>query len=131
MLKNGLSTNTFGNELMEKLADLLVENYNNPHNSHRFGFSHRDYCGHGLIYGPEGFSLVEIWEGGPAEVLKSWKHKPDFVSFFAEQSDFSCSGFPGCDPLFKAKDEFFENNQRITKKRLVGYVDKKPGNWGY
>ena len=84
---------------------------------------HRDYCGHGLIRTEAGIKLCEILDGHhPGEANAEWRSREDFVAFFAEQSDYSCSGWDESSPVFFTSDEWHRNNQRLTRKKLLRFV---------
>lgn len=84
---------------------------------------HRDYCGHGLIRTEAGIKLCEILDGHhPGEAIAEWRSREDFVAFFAEQSDYSCSGWDESSPVFFTGDEWHRNNQRLTRKKLLSFV---------
>ena len=80
---------------------------------------HRDYCGHGLIRTEAGIKLCDILDGHhPGEAIAEWRSREDFVTFFAEQSDYSCSGWDDTSPVFFTTDEWHRNNQRLTREKL-------------
>lgn len=84
---------------------------------------HRDYCGHGLIRTETGIKLCEILDGHhPGEAIAEWRSRDDFVAFFAEQSDYSCSGWDESSPVFFTSDEWHRNNQRLTRAKLLRFV---------
>lgn len=84
---------------------------------------HRDYCGHGLIRTEAGIKLCEILDGHhPGKATAEWRSREDFVAFFAEQSDYSCSGWDESSPVFFTSDEWHRNNQRLTRKKLLRFV---------
>jgi len=107
-----LSHQVFGQELLEKVADLLVQGCTVME-------YHRDYCGHGLLYAENKFVLAEIYDGGPQEpFLAQWPDRQAFVAFFAAQSDYSCSGADQGSAVFKTSNPWEIGNQRITQARL-------------
>jgi hypothetical protein len=84
---------------------------------------HRDYCGHGLIRTQDGIKLCDILDGHhPGEAIAEWRSREDFVAFFAEQSDYSCSGWDESSPVFFTDDEWHRNNQRLTREELLDFV---------
>jgi hypothetical protein len=84
---------------------------------------HRDYCGHGLIRTQDGIKLCDILDGHhPGEAIAEWRSREDFVAFFAEQSDYSCSGWDESSPVFFTDDEWHRNNQRLTREKLLDFV---------
>jgi hypothetical protein len=84
---------------------------------------HRDYCGQGLIRTQDGIKLCDILDGHhPGEAIAEWHSRDDFVAFFAEQSDYSCSGWDESSPVFFTDDEWHRNNQRLTREKLLHFV---------
>lgn len=84
---------------------------------------HRDYCGHGLIRTRDGVKLCDILDGHhPGEAIAEWRSREDFVAFFAEQSDYSCSGWDEASPVFFSDDEWHRNNQRLTREKLQSFA---------
>lgn len=84
---------------------------------------HRDYCGHGLIRTEAGIKLCDILDGHhPGQAIAEWRSREDFVAFFAEQSDYSCSGWDEGSPVFFTDDEWHRNNQRLTRTKLLQFV---------
>lgn len=84
---------------------------------------HRDYCGHGLIRTDDGIKLCEIDDGWhPGKAIAEWRSREEFVAFFAEQSDYSCSGWDEASPVFFTSDEWHRNNQRLTRAKLLRFV---------
>lgn len=87
--------------------------------------SHRDYCGHGLIYLAPEFRLVEVHDGQAAEgrVLSVWTSDSGFSAWLAGQSDFTLSGADAREPLLHTAVPARLNNQRLTRNRLQAYAD--------
>lgn len=84
---------------------------------------HRDYCGHGLIRTPKGIKLCDIQDGHyPGEAIAEWHSREDFVAFFAEQWDYSCSGWDEGSAAFTTSDEWYRNNQRLTREKLQSFA---------
>ncbi|WP_186418268.1 hypothetical protein [Bosea sp. CS1GBMeth4] len=84
---------------------------------------HRDFCGHGLIRTEEGVKLCDIDDGWhPGAAIAEWRSREEFVAFFAEQSDYSCSGWDETSPIFFTEDEWHRNNQRLTRDKLLRFV---------
>lgn len=84
---------------------------------------HRDYCGHGLIRTRDGVKLCDILDGHhTGEAIAEWRSREDFVAFFAEQSDYSCSGWDEASPVFFTDDEWHRNNQRLTREKLQRFA---------
>ncbi len=111
-----LSKQEYGSKLISVVANKLM----NDVAPNGLLYSHRDYCGHGLVYHKDCFLLVEVFDGWPIEnkALASWTSKQEFVDFFALQSDYSCSGVEK-NTLFSKGDI---NNQRITRERLEEFL---------
>lgn len=86
-------------------------------------YAHRDYCGHGLLRQGDGVALMEVEDGWGRSTLAAWTDLDAFVEFWARQSDFSCGGWDPAEPLFHAADEWARGNQRITRERLLEYLD--------
>ena len=86
---------------------------------------HRDYCGHGLIRTEAGIKLCEILDGHhPGEAVAEWRSREDFVAFFARQSDFSMSGWDAGEPTFFSEDDWYRNNQRLTRAVIERYLSR-------
>jgi hypothetical protein len=86
---------------------------------------HRDFCGHGLIRTEDGVKLCDVQDGGylTGPAIASWTSESDFVAFFAMQSDYSCSGWDTTSPVFATEDEWYRNNQRLTRQVLRDFID--------
>jgi len=89
------------------------------------GEFHRDFCGHGLIRTRDGVKLCDVHDGGhgTGEAIAHWTSEEAFVAFFATQSDFSCSGWDTSEPVFASDDEWYRNNQRLTREKLLAFVE--------
>jgi hypothetical protein len=122
VLRDALSRTMFGPALMQavwrklmtcSVGDGLV------------GEFHRDFCGHGLIRDKDGVKLCDVHDGGlgTGEAIAHWSSKEAFVAFFAAQSDFSCSGWDASEPVFASADEWYRNNQRLTREKLLDFVE--------
>ena len=87
-------------------------------------FSHRDYCGHGLICIKDEFHLIEVHDGYAeySDKIKSWNNKNDFCSWLAKQSDYSLSGADKNQSELYTQEAFSLNNQRLTQQRMIDYV---------
>jgi hypothetical protein len=85
---------------------------------------HRDFCGQGLIRTQDGVKLCDIFDGGhnTGDAITSWPSEEAFVGFFAAQSDHSCSGWDGASAVFATQDEWYRNNQRLTREGLQVFV---------
>lgn len=86
---------------------------------------HRDFCGHGLIRTEDGVKLCDILDGhlGGAAIAE-WKDEESFVAFFARQTDFSMSGWDAGEPVFHTRDDWYCNNQRLTRRHLIRYAGR-------
>lgn len=84
---------------------------------------HRDFCGHGLIRTGGGVMLCEIHDGHvPGPPIEIWRDRDEFVAFFARQSDWTCSGWSGKEPVLYTDDPWRRSNQRLTRRILGGFV---------
>jgi hypothetical protein len=112
-----LSRRPFGKKLARKVAARLSTKRGGLYNSHR------DYCGHGLIYVDGKFILLRVFDGWPErkDYLASWNNEEKFIEFLARQSDFTCSGADRRATFYK-KDRFTVNNQRLTRQRLRAFA---------
>ena len=86
--------------------------------------SHRDYCGHGLVYRTARYRLVEYSDGDivNGEQLIAWDKSDDFISWLERQSDYSLSGAVESEPDLFTDSPSKRNNQRITVVRLQDYL---------
>ena len=55
--------------------------------------------------------------------IMEWESKTDFITWLADQSDYSLSGADQ-NELFE-EDAFLLNNQRITRRRCIDFVKKE------
>jgi len=117
-----LSHNKFGETLVQDVARKLIEDQD----SGGLYQAHRDYCGHGLIFREGQFRLIQVTDGLPewGDCLMTWDTLDEFVEFFSDQSDYSCSGADIDAKLFYTTNGFEVNNQRITEKWLQDYVSR-------
>ncbi|WP_103717585.1 hypothetical protein [Bosea psychrotolerans] len=85
---------------------------------------HRDFCGQGLIRTQDGVKLCDIFDGGlhTGDAITSWPSEEAFVGFFAAQSDYSCSGWDETSAVFATQDEWYRNNQRLTREGLQVFI---------
>lgn len=115
-----LNRSKIGIELASKVAKKLLKDKGRK----GIWYTHRDYCGHGLISIDDNISLVEVHDGDPLDgkALLSWKSESDFISWLARQSDFSLSGADPDEKELFSEDSFGLNNQRLTAERLTEYV---------
>jgi hypothetical protein len=120
VLRDKLDRALFGPVLAEQVWDRLMTCPVGEGLIHEF---HRDFCGHGLIRTQAGVKLCDILDGyHPGEAIAEWRSRDEFVAFFAEQSDYSCSGWDEASPVFFTSDEWHRNNQRLTRKKLLRFV---------
>lgn len=116
VLRDRLDRALFGPVLAGQVWDRVMTRPVGEGLIHEF---HRDYCGHGLIRTEAGIKLCDILDGHhPGEAIAEWRSREDFVTFFAEQSDYSCSGWDDTSPVFFTTDEWHRNNQRLTREKL-------------
>lgn len=87
---------------------------------------HRDFCGQGLIRTENGVMLADVQDGGLyfGSPIAEWTTEADFVAFFARQSDFSMSGWEAAEPVFFTEDDWYRNNQRLTRAVLEWYLSR-------
>jgi len=118
---NSLSCEKIGTELATKVANKLKQD------NHLY-YSHRDYCGHGLMYKDDSYHIFRIIDADieDALTLEKFNSAGDFIRFFAKQSDYSMAGADNRVSVFYT-DSFFElNNQRLSCKRLIDFCAKIP-----
>lgn len=77
-------------------------------------FSHRDYCGTGLMYVNGTFVYGHVYDGEIQDSIREFRSEENFLAWLAEQSDESLRG--------AGEDKFFVDNQRITVGRLWGFT---------
>jgi hypothetical protein len=120
VLRDRLDHALFGPVLAGQVWDRVITRPVGEGLIHEF---HRDYCGHGLIRTQDGIKLCEILDGyHPGEAIAEWRSREEFVAFFAEQSDYSCSGWDEASPIFFTSDEWHRNNQRLTRAKLQRFL---------
>ena len=120
VLRDKLDRALFGPVLAGQVWDRVTEHPVDRGMIHEF---HRDFCGHGLIRTKEGIKLCDILDGHhPGEAIAEWRSREDFVAFFAEQSDYSCSGWDETSPIFFTSDEWHRNNQRLTREKFRRFL---------
>jgi len=85
---------------------------------------HRDFCGQGLIRTTSGVKLCDVEDGGGSfgKPIAQWFDEAAFVAFFAKQSDYSCSGWDESEPTFFTTNDWYRNNQRLTRDVLRRFV---------
>ena len=117
---NNLSKNPIGVTLASAVANRLKNNRNIIN-------AHRDYCGHGLDFKDGKFRLLSVHDGliEHSDVVHEWDSEKGFIEFLARQSDWSLSGADIDEEILYTDDDFFLNNQRITKATLKETVDFK------
>ncbi len=93
----------YGRALAEKVADALDRGVS-------VAFSHRDYCGMGLVKAPAGYVYGTFYDGSP-EPEQTFATRDAFVTWLAAQSDARLSG--------RADGPFLWQNQRLTRARLL------------
>ncbi|WP_332691871.1 hypothetical protein [Bosea sp. (in: a-proteobacteria)] len=119
-LRDRLERSLFGPVLAGQVWDRVMEHPLGRGLIHEF---HRDFCGHGLIRTEAGIKLCDILDGHhPGPAIAEWTSKEEFVAFFAEQSDFSCSGWDESAAIFFTTDEWHRNNQRLTRQKLQRFL---------
>ncbi len=120
VLRDRLDRSLFGPVLAGQVWDRVMTRPVGEGLIHEF---HRDFCGHGLIRTEAGVKLCDILDGHyPGEAIAEWRSREDFVAFFAEQSDYSCSGWDESSPVFATSDDWYRNNQRLTREKLRRFV---------
>lgn len=120
ILRDKLDRALFGPVLAGQVWDRVMARPIGEGLIHEF---HRDYCGHGLIRTEAGIKLCDILDGHHAsEAIAEWRSRADFVAFFAEQSDYSCSGWDESSRVFFTDDEWHRNNQRLTREKLQRFI---------
>jgi hypothetical protein len=110
-----LSRTPFGPSLATAVADALVAQ--GPLN-----YSHKDYCGHGLVFEGGSFHVAEFNDGEVGKRIASWADEASFVEFLSAQSDYTCSGADQTSTVFAEGDQWRINNQRIDGDRLRAFA---------
>ena len=117
---NRLSRESVGPALASRVAARLVKD------AGRKGIwnSHRDYCGHGLIYRESQLCLVQVHDGLAKDGLMvgAWNSEAEFAGWLARQSDYSLSGAEPGEALLYTSNPSQINNQRLTRVRLEEYA---------
>jgi len=120
VLRDRLGHALFGPALAGQVWDRVMEH---PVDRGLVQEFHRDFCGHGLIRTQAGIKLCDIQDGHvPGEAIVEWTSKDEFTAFFAEQSDYSCSGWDEGSAVFATSDEWDRNNQRLTREKLQRFL---------
>ncbi|AOF91013.1 hypothetical protein [Sinorhizobium sp. RAC02] len=122
-LRDRLSREPLGGPLAEHVWRKLLDE--TPGNGVIYDH-HRDFCGHGLIRTQDGVMLADVQDGGLyfGAPIAVWTTEPDFVTFLARQSDFSMSGWDRAEPAFFTEDDWYRNNQRLTRAVLERYLSR-------
>ncbi len=122
-LRDRLSREPLGSALAERLWQRLMTEA--PNNGVIYD-RHRDFCGQGLIRTAEGLILADVQDGGSyfGAAIAEWGTERDFVAFFARQSDFSMSGWDAGEPVFFTEDDWYRDNQRLTRAVLERYLSR-------
>ena len=109
-----LSHEDVGRELAKKVADKLKK-------GDALFYSHRDYCGHGLIFSDGNYQLVSVYDG-VSSALEKFNSSKEFINFLARQSDYSLAGADCKEHVFFTESAFELNNQRLTTNRLQNFT---------
>jgi hypothetical protein len=122
-LRDRLSREPLGTPLAERLWHRLEKE--TPNGGVIYD-RHRDFCGQGLIRTPDGVMLADVQDGGSyfGPAIADWTAKEDFVAFFARQSDFSMSGWDAGEPVFFTEDDWYRDNQRLTRAVMERYLSR-------
>jgi hypothetical protein len=122
-LRDRLSRKPLGSQLAERIWRKL--HHEVPGNGVIYDH-HRDFCGQGLIRTETGVMLADVQDGGLyfGPPIAEWATEADFVAFFARQSDFSMSGWDSAEPVFFTEDDWYRNNQRLTRAVLERYLSR-------
>ena len=118
-----LSRKAIGESLAQRVADRLVSSKGRAWLVN----VHRDYCGHGLHFADGEIRLLEVSDGWvfDAPIVKSWPKKEEFVAWLSRQSDYSLAGADPKESELFTDDRFALNNQRLTRRRLRDFVDRR------
>lgn len=106
-LYDNLDCNPYGETLATSVADKLLKGKGLYH-------SHRDYCGVGLYFHKDIYTLAIVYDGAdfPYHVIATFENKFEFIAWLGKENDQSMSLF----------GEGF-NNQTITKIRIDWFLD--------
>lgn len=123
-LRDRLDRRPFGADLATALWSALMRQ--SPGKGVIVDF-HRDFCGQGLIRTSDGVMLCDIQDAGAftGPAIAAWRQQETFVDFFARQSDFTCSGWDPAEPVFATDDEWYRNNQRLTRAVLETFLGRR------
>ena len=111
-LYENISTTPYGTALAAKVTEKLIKASDVYYGLYH---AHRDYCGLGLFYQNNSFTLAVVNDGyAPGEPIANFDSKSEFTKWLALENDQSMS-------LYGEKF----NNQTITKIRLEWYLEDK------
>jgi hypothetical protein len=127
-----LSKEPYGKDYATRVVKKLTvgsEHKGTSHYPRSICYSHREYCGIGLFYYPYSgkFEFSHVYEGTPAygeKSIISFEDEGEMIDFLARQSDYSFSGYDNSS-VFKESNSFRRNNQRISRKMLTNFLNKK------
>ncbi len=93
---------------------------------------HPYFCGHALIRTELGVMLADAEDGGHSfgAPIAHWETEAEFVAFFARQSDYSASGWDPAEPVFATDNDWYRNNQRLTRETLEEFMASPPSRSG-
>ena len=116
------SIEKFGHELSEKVYGYLIRNI-------RIDYCHYGYCGVGFVLEDNKvlYTHFDEWltyrhgmkyvPGGEyVGIIRAFYSKVEFIDWLSEQSDYSLSGF-------ETGDNWYVDNQRVTRKRLLHLIE--------
>lgn len=84
--------------------------------------NHRDYCGHGFLFEDQKYHLISVYDGYPDKKLISFENKERFLEWLGSKNDFKMSGCDESEEILYEKDPWMQNNQRITEKELINFI---------
>ncbi|HKU99738.1 MAG TPA: hypothetical protein VJR58_30870 [Vineibacter sp.] len=124
MLRDQLDRRPFGDALAAAVWSALMRR---PPGQGVIVDFHPEFCGQGLIRTDDGVKLCDVQDGGGSTgpAIATWRQQDDFVDFFARQSDFTCSGWDPSEPIFATDDEWYRNNQRLTRAVLERFLGRR------
>ena len=111
---DALSHEEIGKDLAKRIASKLKK-------GDALFYSHRDYCGHGLVFADGNYQLVSVYDG-VACTLEKFNSSKEFINFLARQSDYSLAGADSKEHVFFTESAFKLNNQRLTANRLQDFA---------
>lgn len=121
-----LGSEKYGEDLARRVAAKLSLMPSWEKNNYLTGgglfHSHRDYCGTGLYFFEDKFTLGEVNDGMvPYPIIATFENEDEFVMWLANQSDQSMSLMVAVTNNYSS---FKFNNQTITKTRLEFFLDQ-------